>query len=46
MYPGTENVDFAPPRAGRRGRPRVSQQPVKEVIMAHISTSTAAVGTQ
>jgi hypothetical protein len=33
-------------RARRCGRPRVSEQAVKEVIMTHISTTTAAVGTQ
>ena len=33
-------------RAKQCGRPRASQQPAKEVIMTHISTTTAAVGTQ
>jgi hypothetical protein len=33
-------------RARQCDRPRVSQEPVKEVIMTHISTITAAVGTQ
>ena len=33
-------------RTRQCGRPRLSQQPVKEVIMTHVSTTTAAVGTQ
>jgi len=33
-------------RVRQCGRPRASKQPVREVIMTHISTTTAAVGTQ